>query len=96
MLSQATDHETDMRGVGWGLPELIETDDADDADNPQVAIDANGNALAVWYQDDGMRTNIWSNRYTAGSGWGMAELIETGRPPLRAQRMFEKLAPCRP
>jgi hypothetical protein len=65
-------------GTGWGTAALIETDDAGDANEPQVAMDADGNALAVWYQSDGTRWNIWSNRYTAGSGWGTAALIETG------------------
>ena len=63
-------------GTGWGTPELIETDNAGDADSPQIAFDVNGNALAVWRQDDGMRYNIWSNRYEAGTGWGTAVLIE--------------------
>ena len=64
-------------GSGWGVAALIETDNAGDALDPQIAIDANGNALAVWVQHDGTRENIWANRYTAGSGWGMAALIET-------------------
>ena len=63
-------------GTGWGTAALIETDNAG-AYNPQIAIDANGNALAVWTQSDGTRDNIWSNRYTAGTGWGTAALIET-------------------
>ncbi|PCJ88349.1 MAG: hypothetical protein COA54_03545 [Thiotrichaceae bacterium] len=66
-----------VAGTGWGTAELIETDDAGNALVPQVAIDANGNALAVWYQSDGTRLNINSNRYLAGTGWGTAELIET-------------------
>ena len=64
-------------GSGWGTAELIETDNADSAALPQIATDIAGNALAVWYQHDGSRYNIWANRYTAGSGWGTAELIET-------------------
>jgi len=61
----------------WGTATLIETDNTGGADHPQVTFDANGNALAVWEQFDGTRTNIWSNRYTAGTGWGTAALIET-------------------
>ncbi|MBL4712227.1 MAG: hypothetical protein JKX75_06975 [Gammaproteobacteria bacterium] len=61
----------------WSASALIETDTVNDAINPQIAIDAAGNATAVWPQGDGTRFNIWSNRYTAGSGWGTAELIET-------------------
>ncbi|MGQ7273871.1 Ig-like domain-containing protein [Marinobacter sp. V034] len=64
-------------GSGWGTAELIETDNAGNASTPQIAIDASGNAIAVWHQSDGTRDNIVANRYAAGSGWGMAELIET-------------------
>jgi len=64
-------------GSGWGTPELIETDSSGDALTPQIAIDAAGNALSVWRQSDGTRDNVWSNRYSAGSGWGTPELIET-------------------
>ncbi len=62
---------------GWGRTELIETDNAGDAASPQVSVDASGNAVAVWTQHDGTRTNIWANRYVVGIGWGKAELIET-------------------
>ena len=64
-------------GTGWGTAEIIETDDTGDAGRPQVAVDASGNAVAVWEQWDGSRFNIWSNRYVPGTGWGTAELIET-------------------
>ncbi len=63
--------------AGWGMATLIETDNTGEAWSPQIAFDATGNALVVWYQSDGTRYNIWANRYTAGSGWGTAELIET-------------------
>jgi hypothetical protein len=63
--------------AGWGTAGLIETGTGD-ANSPQIAIDANGNAIAVWHQSDGTRDNIWANRYTAGAGWGTASLIETG------------------
>ncbi len=65
-----------VAGSGWGTAELIETDDGS-AYGPQVAMDAGGNATAVWYQDDGTRDNVWANRYDASSGWGTAELLET-------------------
>ena len=62
----------------WGTAALIETDNAGNALNPQIAFDAGGNALAVWHQTDGTRTNIWANRFTAAtSSWGTAALIET-------------------
>jgi hypothetical protein len=47
----------------WGTAALIETDNADSAFHPQIAVDGSGNAIAVWYQFDGMRSSIWANRY---------------------------------
>ena len=67
--------------TGWGSVELIETDDAANALDPQVAMDTGGNAVVVWRQSDGTRYNIWSNRYVPGAGWGTAELIETDNNP---------------
>ena len=66
-----------VAGTGWGTAELIESDNAGNAFYPQIALDPNGNAISVWFQSDGTRTNIWANRYVAGTGWGTAELIET-------------------
>ena len=64
-------------GTGWRSPTLIETDNTGSAYNADVAIDDSGNATAVWYQYDGTRYNIWSNRYVVGTGWDSAILIET-------------------
>ena len=64
-------------GTGWGTAVLIESDDAGNAEWPQVAFDSNGNAVSVWEQHDGTRQNIWANHYTTGIGWGTAVLIET-------------------
>ncbi|MEQ6341252.1 MAG: hypothetical protein M3A44_06245 [Gammaproteobacteria bacterium] len=44
--------------------------------DPQIAVDGNGNAFAVWAKFDGTRKNIWANRYVAGSGWGRPQMIE--------------------
>jgi hypothetical protein len=63
-------------GSGWGRTELVDASDTGDAANPQIAMHASGNAVAVWEQFDGLRSNIVANRYTVGDGWGAAELIE--------------------
>ncbi|SFR57863.1 Ig-like domain-containing protein, partial [Marinobacter gudaonensis] len=47
----------------WGTAELIESDNAGDASRPQIAVDVNGKAFAVWQQSDGTRSNIVSNRF---------------------------------
>jgi len=69
-------HYTAATGL-WGTAEPIETDNTRNAFNPQIAMDAAGNALALWYQDDGTVYNIMSNHYSATTGlWGAAEVIE--------------------
>jgi len=55
---------------------IFETDDGE-AWNPQVAVDAFRNAIAVWNQSDGNRFDVWANRYIPGAGWGTAILLET-------------------
>lgn len=46
----------------------------DTVDAPDIAIDKQGNALAVWQQSNGSNTFIWSARYINGS-WQPAEQL---------------------
>ena len=59
----------------WGAEQAVESQ-GNDALQPKVAIDANGNAIAVWKQSSGGRYDLWANRYEAGTGWGTATLLE--------------------
>jgi len=57
---------------------LVEADDAGSAYYPQIAIDSQGNAMAVWSKSDGTRKNIWARKYTVSTNsWGRAVKIET-------------------
>lgn len=62
----------------WGTAELIESGNNGQAVQAQIAFDSAGNAIAVWRQSVGANSNIYSNRYTLGTGWGGAELVATG------------------
>ena len=63
----------------WAAPVLIENDDIGNANSQRIAIDINGNALAVWAQATGGAPRIYANRYTAATNsWGTAQLIQTG------------------
>src|SRR5690606_34914802 len=63
-------------GTGWETATLIETDDTGAAESPQVAVDATGNAIAVWQQSDGSSSYIWASRYDIEEGWGTATLVD--------------------
>jgi len=65
-----------FNGTSWGTAALIETDNSGDAEHPEIVFDSSGNAIAVWFQNDGTRSNIWTNRFN-GTSWGTAALIET-------------------
>ena len=61
-------------GTGWGTPEHIGTSEGSwAAPGPRIAVDPNGNAIAVWYASG--KPGISANRYVAGTGWGTAEAI---------------------
>ena len=59
----------------WSTPVAIETNQSGNSSNAQIAIDSAGNAIAAWQKFDGITSNIWVNRYSAGS-WGTAQVIE--------------------
>jgi hypothetical protein len=63
-------------GSGWETPEFIETHPGEVFGKPDLAVNSQGDAVAVWVHFDGTFMNLWANRYTAGSGWGTAEIID--------------------
>lgn len=63
---------------GWSLEELLEQDNSGSASYPEIGTDANGNAIAVWNQNDGAIAQIVASRYRSGVGWGDAEFLTAG------------------
>ncbi len=59
---------------GWGTPTPLQSSDVL-ANVPQIAMDANGNGVAAWYQINGSDYEVWVNRYVKNSGWQGAEKI---------------------
>jgi hypothetical protein len=63
-------------GSGWDTPEPIELDDGGDARWPRIAVNAAGDALAVW-QHDGATRDVFGNAYEDGVGWDVAAPLDT-------------------
>jgi hypothetical protein len=63
-------------GSGWSTPVLIEPAEAGDAALPRLAINAGGDAIVVWIQSDGTRTNLWSNHYSVAGGWDTEVMVQ--------------------
>lgn len=62
----------------WGAAARIDNN-TNDADDPQIGLGANGNAIAVWVQDDGLGNNnrdVWASQYTVVGGWQMAVSVD--------------------
>lgn len=60
---------------GWRTAQRIDTNDY--GQPPLIATDKKGNATAIWVQFDALpqQYGLWTNRYTAGKGWGKPEHI---------------------
>ncbi len=63
--------------TGWGTPDTI-YDTLSFLYSPQIAFDKNGSAIVVWIHNDYITNtiDILCKRYTPGSGWSAAEIIE--------------------
>jgi len=59
---------------GWEGAELLSTSPLD-ATHASLAMDADGNAIAIWVQSAYVDCSIWSRRYTLDTGWGAPEPI---------------------
>ncbi|MGR0480663.1 MAG: hypothetical protein ACTFAL_04470 [Candidatus Electronema sp. V4] len=57
-------------GSGWGTAQLI-SDGTHEAAIADLAVDAAGNAIALYHQEGDML----ASRYVPGSGWGAAQLV---------------------
>ena len=66
-----------LPGSGWSTVMPVDNGGAAMAQNPKIAADGLGNMMAVWLQTNAGVTSIWTNLYSASSGWGTAALMET-------------------
>jgi hypothetical protein len=70
-------------GVGWSTPEQLSvfSETGTSSDNPQVAANGSGNAVAVWQQGNGSNTIIrFSQSTDGGASWSEpTDLSELGQ-----------------
>lgn len=67
-------------GSGWASAQMIETQTGYHSVFPQLAIDSAGSVIVVWSKENSSgypnRSDIWTNRYSVASGWGVAFKLE--------------------
>lgn len=63
---------------GWGMPVKIQNDSVD-AYFPLVVMDQQGNAIAIWNQNNPAydKTNIYANYFNHARGWMRSEMIQS-------------------
>jgi len=66
-----------VAGTGWGAATAVYEDKKDwlsATGAPRIAVDQNGNAMAVWSLNDSTwsHTSVWASRYVVGTGWSSA------------------------
>lgn len=64
----------------WSSP-ADDLSDSGGAQAPQVAVDPQGNATAIWERSDSGSTTVQSARRAAGGGWGPADDVAEGSSP---------------
>jgi len=67
--------------VGWDAPQVLDGVERHNANYPDLANDAEGNAIAVWTETPPVGTppqvaSLWARRYSPGAGWGPATPLE--------------------
>lgn len=72
--------------AGWGTALRI-GDNSGNADAAKIAVDADGNAIAVWLQHDGTRLNVWANTYVAGGEWEGPVIIDSSTQNAETPRL---------
>jgi hypothetical protein len=77
-----------VAGTGWGTHQAIaDTGSTTYDESPALAIDKNGNAIAVWNQYGG---KLYANRYVAGTGWGITGVIEANMTDYSEHLAFDQ------
>jgi hypothetical protein len=68
--------------ISWSAAISVETG-TKMASSAKMAVDPNGNIMAVWVQldENAVAPHIYANRYVVGSGWGTPTLLETSDLP---------------
>lgn len=63
----------------WSQPENISAGDSDSVESPRLALDVDGNALAVWERDVNGELEVRAARYAVDSGWKAPETISSDK-----------------
>jgi hypothetical protein len=73
--------------VGWTVPVELETVRAGNAEQPAVAMNAAGRAVAVWVLRNGAQADLYAAEYAPGGGWSSPRMVESRTEPVSTPRV---------
>lgn len=78
MLEEDFDWTFTTLDSAWGESEWLESIGTGTSSKPDIVVDAQRNAMAIWAYGESSGTSIWANRYTRIELWGAPEPIDAG------------------
>jgi len=73
--------------VGWSAPVELDTLRAGNAEQPAVAMNAAGRAVAVWVLRNGAQADLYAAEYAPGEGWSAPRVVESRSEPVSTPRV---------
>lgn len=73
--------------VGWTAPVELDTVRAGNAEQPAVAMNAAGRAVAVWVLRNGAQADLYAAEYAPGGGWSTPRAVESRGEPVSTPRV---------
>jgi len=73
--------------VGWTAPVELDTVRAGNAEQPTVAMNAAGRAVAVWVLRNGAQADLYAAEYAPGGGWSTPRVVESRGEPVSTPRV---------
>lgn len=76
-------------GSGWGSAVRLGAPEVERSQEPAVAMDSQGNAVAAWFQIHGNSAQLWAVRYTAAVGWGSPARLDASGNAIRPRVVMD-------
>jgi hypothetical protein len=61
----------------WGATQSVESTEGTGVSEPRIALDAQGNGMAVWHRQEASVGGIWGNRFVQPGAWNTAGIIDS-------------------
>ncbi|MCP3137647.1 Ig-like domain-containing protein [Pyxidicoccus xibeiensis] len=78
-----------VAGSGWVGARSLGAPEIERSQEPAIAMDGNGNAVAAWFQIHGAVPQLWAARYTPATDWGARVRLDTSGNAIRPRVVMD-------